>query len=158
MKLYDIAKDYAGFLESDLPEEDLKDYLDSIKDSFEEKASNIVSVATCLDSDVSAIDEQIKRLQARKKAITGNKERLKDYLRLNMEKAGITKINHPLFNITLGKPSKKVKVIDVDLLPDEFIDIKTEIKPNLNKIKAALKEGEVAGAEMQDGLSRLLIK
>ena len=158
MKLHEMSNDYVGLLESDLDEEQLKDCLESIEGAIEDKASNIVKVVSCLNSDVSIIENEIARLQARKKAITNNQERLKEYLRYNMEKTGITKINHPLFNITLGKASKKVSILDVNLLPDDFIDIKTEIKPNLNKIKAALKDGDVSGAMMVDGLSRLLIK
>ena len=158
MKLHEMSNDYVWLLESDLDEEQLKDCLESIEGAIEDKASNIVKVVSCLNSDVSIIENEIARLQARKKAITNNQERLKEYLRYNMEKTGITKINHPLFNITLGKASKKVSILDVNLLPDDFIDIKTEIKPNLNKIKAALKEGDVSGAVMIDGLSRLLIK
>ena len=158
MKLHEMSNDYVGLLESDLDEDQLKDCLESIEGAIEDKASNIVKVVSCLNSDVYIIENEIARLQARKKAITNNQERLKEYLRYNMEKTGITKINHPLFNITLGKASKKVSILDFDLLPDDFIDIKTEIKPNLNKIKAALKEGDVSGAVMIDGLSRLLIK
>jgi len=158
MKLHEMSNDYVWLLESDLDEEQLKDCLESIEGAIEDKASNIVKVVSCLNSDVSIIENEIARLQARKKAITNNQERLKEYLRYNMEKTGITKINHPLFNITLGKASKKVSILDVNLLPDDFIDIKTEIKPNLNKIKAALKDGDVSGAVMIDGLSRLLIK
>lgn len=158
MKLHEMSNDYVGLLESDLDEEQLRDCLESIEGAIEDKASNIVKVVSCLNSDVSIIENEIARLQARKKAITNNQERLKEYLRYNMEKTGITKINHPLFNITLGKASRKVSILDVNLLLDDFIDIKTEIKPNLNKIKAALKEGDVSGAMMVDGLSRLLIK
>lgn len=157
-KLYDIAKDYIGFLESDLPEKDLKDCLESIEGAIEEKASNIIAVVTTLDSDTSAIDDQINRLQERKRAITTNKERLKEYLRYNMEQTGITKIKHPLFNITLGKAAKKVHITDVDLLPDELVSVDVKIKPDLNKIKAALKDGSIDGAEMVEGKSRLLIK
>jgi hypothetical protein len=158
MKLYEMSRDYVGLLESDLDPEQLKDCLESIGDAIEEKASNIIKVVNCLNSDVAAIDNEITRLQARKKSITNNQDRLKEYLRYNMELSGITKIEHPLFKITLGKGVKKVSITNIDLLDDEFIDIKTEIKPNLNKIKEALKSGDVNGAVMIDGLSRLLIK
>ena len=157
-KLYDIAKDYHDFLESDLPAGDLKDCLDSIKESFDDKANNILAIVSSLDGDTDAIDKQIKRLQERKKAMVANKERLKNYLRENMELSGITKITHPFFSVTLKKPLKKVSVFDIDLLPDEFLTVKTEIKPDLNKLKAALKEGGVQGAELVDGKSSLLIK
>ena len=135
-KLYDISKDYIGFLESDLPAEELSECLESIQDSFDEKGANIVAVVTTLQSDVSAIEAQIKRLQERKKAIVNNQERLKEYLRYNMEQTGINKIKHPLFSITLGKPTKQVGITDESMLPDDYVTIKTEIKPDKRKILA----------------------
>ena len=158
-KLYDISKDYIGFLESDLPADELNDCLESIHESFEEKGANIVAVVTTLQADVSAIDEQIKRLQERKKAIVNNQDRMKEYLRYNMEQTGISKIKHPLFSITLGKPSKQVSIIEESFLPDDYVTIKTEIKPDKRKILAALKTGEeVPGAELVESKSKLIIK
>lgn len=142
-----------------MPAEDLTECLESIEEAFEDKGSNIVAVVNTLQADVDAISNEIKRLQDRKKAITNNQERLKEYLRYNMEVSGITKINHPLFNITLGKPSVVVEVIDTDLIPDEFVKIETKITPDKVAIKKALKEGkEVEGATLSEGKSRLLIK
>lgn len=159
MNLNEISKDYIGLLESDIEPEQLSECLDSIEDAFEEKGSNIVAVLNSLDSDVTALDNEIKRLQARKKAITGNKDRLKEYLRYNMESTGITKINHPLFNITLRKGQAKADVLDDTLIPDEFMKVKTEIKPDLVAIKKALKDGEdIPGVALIDGKSSVLIK
>ena len=158
-KLHQISKDYIGFLESDIPAEDLNECLESIEGAFEDKGSNIVAVVNTLQSDVDAISNEIKRLQERKKSIVNNQERLKEYLRYNMEVSGITKINHPLFNISLGKPSVVADVTDVDLLPDEYIKLETKITPDKVKIKKALKEGiEIEGAQLSEGKSRLLIK
>lgn len=158
-KLYDIAKDYVGLLESDLEAEQLSDCLDNIEEAFEEKGANIVAVVESLQGDVAAIDEAIKRLQTRKKSIVNNQDRLKEYLRYNMEVSGINKISHPLFSITLGKPSVTAEVLNVDDLPDEFVSIKTEIKPDKRAILKALKDGEdVSGAKLSTGKSRLFIK
>ena len=158
-KLYDIAKDYIGLLESDLPEEELKDCLESIGDAIEEKASNIVAVVETLESDTKAIDEQIKRLQTRKNAIVANNERLREYLRYNMEATGINKIKHPLFSITLGKPTVTADIFDADILPDDYVTVKTDISPDKRKILADLKNGvDIPGATLSEGKSRLLIK
>lgn len=157
-KLHNISKDYLGFLESDLDAEQLNECLSSIEDAFEDKANNILALVNTLDSDTSAIDAEIKRLQERKKAINSNKDRLKEYLRYNMEQTGINKISCPLFTVTLGKPTKKVEVVDLDLIPDEYVTIKSEVKPNLTELKKAMKENDVPGAVMVEGKSRLLIK
>lgn len=158
-KLYDISKDYIVFINSDLPEDELKECLESIEGAFEEKGSNIVAVVNTLQADVDAISNEIKRLQDRKKTIVNNQERMKEYLRYNMEQSGITKINHPLFNISIGKPSVIVEVTDSDLIPDEFVKIETKITPDKVAIKKALKDGvEIEGAKLSEGKSRLLIK
>jgi len=156
MKLSKIASDYEKLLSGDLDTEQTRDLLEQVGGAFEDKAKNVLAVINNLNT--IAIDEEIKRLQSMKKAIVNNKDRLKEYLRYNMEKSGISKIEHPLFKVTLGKPSSKVEVFDIDLLPDEFVNVKTEIKPDLNKIKAALKDGPIDGACMVEGASRLLIK
>ena len=159
MKLHEMSKDYIGFLESDLGEEELKECLDSIEEAIEEKGSNIVAVLNSLESDTTALDTEIKRLQARKKAITNNSVRLKEYLRYNMEATGITKIKHPLFSITLEKPTVTAEIVDVDFLPEEYVTTEVKFNPDKRAILKALKDGEdIPGAVLSTGKSRLLIK
>jgi len=159
MKLHEMTKDYVGFLESDMDKEQLTECLDSIEEAIDDKALNIIKVVNTLDADTSVIDNEIKRLQTKKKAINNNKESLREYLRYNMELTGINKIKHPLFNITLGKPTVTAEIIDVDFLPDEFVTTEVTIKPDKKAILAALKEDkEVPGAILSTGKVRLLIK
>jgi uncharacterized protein YeeX (DUF496 family) len=158
-KLHEISKDFNAIQDEEMSAEEMRDCLDSIECAFEEKANNILAFTTGLDSDVKAIDEEIKRLQARKKAMINRSDSFKEYLRNNMEATGITKITHPLFSVTLGKPTKKAVVFDSDLIPDEYINVKTELKPDLKLILKDLKEGvEISGAKIEEGKSRLLIK
>mgnify|MGYP003110355064 CR=1 FL=1 len=159
MKLHEMSKDYIGFLESDLTGDDLTECLDSIEDAIDEKASNIVKLVASLDVDVSGLDTEIKRLQARKKSVTNNQERLREYLRYNMEMTGITKIKHTLFNITLGKPTVTAEIVDIDFLPDNYVNTEVVIKADKKAILKALKDGEdIPGAVLSTGKSRLLIK
>ena len=156
MTLSKIAEDYKKLQNEDLDPEQLTDMLECIEGAFEDKAKNIMAVIN--NFNTLAIDEEIKRLQQKKKVIVNKKESLKEYLRYNMEATGINKIEHPLFTVTLGKPSKKVQVTNVDLIPDEFLTVKTEIKPDLVKIRKELEDSDIPGVELVDGQSRLLIK
>ena len=156
MMLSKITEDYKKLQDEDLDPEQLTDMLECIEGAFEDKAKNIMAVIN--NFNTLEIDEEIKRLQQRKKYIVNKKDSLKEYLRYNMEATGINKIEHPLFSVTLSKPSQKVQVTNVDLIPDEFITVKTEIKPDLAKIKKELKNSSVPGAELIDGQGRLLIK
>lgn len=154
-----MSKDYIGFIESDMQGDQLIECLDSIQDSFDDKANNIVKLVNSLNVDVDGIDKELKRLQAMKKAITGNQERLKEYLRYNMEVTGISKIKHALFSITLGKPTVTVEIVDIDFLPDNFVSTEVVMKADKKAILKALKDGEdIPGAVLSTGKSRLLIK
>lgn len=159
MKLHEMSKDYIGFLESDLSGEELTECLDSIEEAIDEKASNIVKLVSSLDVDVAGIDKEIKRLQAMKKTISNNQTNLKEYLRYNMELTGITKIKHSLFSITLGKPTVTAEIIDIDFLPDQYVNTEVVIKADKKAILKALKDGkDIPGAVLSTGKSRLLIK
>ena len=154
-----MSKDYIGFLESDMQGEQLTECLDSIQDSFDDKANNIVKLVSSLSVDVDGIDKELKRLQAIKKSITSNQERLKEYLRYNMETTGISKIKHSLFSITLGKPTVTAEIVDIDFLPDNFVITDVVMKADKKAILKALKDGkDIPGAVLSTGKARLLIK
>lgn len=159
MKLYEIASDFVAIQDSDIPDDQLADCLESIEMAFEDKAHNILAVVQNVGADVAAIDDQIKRLQERKKAMVNGVDGLKEYLRENMERSGITKIKHPLFSVTLGKPTKKAEVVDLEALPDEYKNTVVSVKADLRKLLADLKVGDdIPGAGLVEGKSRLLIK
>jgi hypothetical protein len=158
-KLHDISKDFLLIQNEEMSAEEMSDCLDSIECAFEDKANNILAFTNGLDSDVKAIDEEIKRLQTRKTAIKNRSDSFKDYLRMNMERTGITKLQHPLFSVTLGKPTKTANIFDEALLPDDYVNVDVVSKPDKRKILAELKDGaDIPGAELSEGKSRLLIK
>jgi hypothetical protein len=137
----------------------VKDTLDAIAGEFKTKAEAIVHVSLNLGGDVDAIDGEIKRLQERKQVIQNRDKALREYLRENMEAAQISKISCPLFTITLAAGRALVVIDDETELPDEMVDVHTEIKPNKAKILDALKSGKaVAGASLGQSKSSIRIK
>lgn len=163
MQLYkqtgEMAKLQKMVDDGEMSNDDIKDTLEGMELEFSDKALSIVSLANSLDADVSGLDAEIKRLQARKKAVVNNQDRLKEYLRVNMEESGITNIKCPLFSITLGKPSVKADVYDIDFLPDDYVSVNVTTKPDLKAILKDLKAGvDIPGAGLIDGKTRLLIK
>lgn len=137
----------------------VKDTIDAIAGEFEVKAQSIVHVSLNLNADVSAIDAEIERLQERKRLLKKRDESLKDYLRENMEASGIKKISCPLFTITCVDGREIVIVEDESALPDDMVNVKTEISPDKKKILDALKAGqEVAGTRLERSKSSIRIK
>lgn len=165
--LYEISKDFIDLQRAAEDAENidetmmlaLKDTMESIQLSFEEKAMNIVNVMKNVTLNAGAIDEEIKRLQAKKATLKNKEDWFKNYLRENMEKTGISKIECEFFSITLSKASQVVGITDEQQLPDDLIEIETKIKPDKTAIKKLLQQGEeVPGAVLKDSMRRLTIK
>jgi len=165
--LYEISKDFADlqrrFEDSENIDESmlmaLNDTMGDLQLSFEEKAKNLVFVMKNVAANATAIDDEIKRLQAKKVVIKNKEDGFRRYLRENMKKTGISKIDCELFSITLCKAVQKLEVVSEKDLPDDLIDIETKIVPKKDEIKRLLKAGEeVSGAQLIDSTQRLIIK
>lgn len=162
--LYQISKEFQELaVLADTADEDLAvaihDTMGAIQAEFEDKGKAIAMLTLNIDGDLEAIQSQIDRLTERKRVINNRKESLKDYLRTNMEAAGITKISHPLFTITLGKGRPIVVIDDEKAIPDDYVDTKVISTPVKGVIAKAIKEGiEVPGAHSEIGKSSISIK
>lgn len=163
-KLHEIAKEYrevAALADSD--DEGMAqaviDTLEAVGGEFEQKAQTLVRITLNRDSDIAALEAEIKRLEGRKQVIVNQQQSFKDYLRTNMEATGITKISCPLFSITLAKGRESVVVDNENAIPDELMRVKTEIAPDKAAIAAKIKAGEeVPGARLERGQSSIRIK
>ncbi|NPW74976.1 siphovirus Gp157 family protein, partial [Pseudomonas aeruginosa] len=124
-----------------------------------EKGKALATVVLNMDTDVEALDREIERLNDRKRAIKARQDSMKEYLRENMEAAGIKKISCPLFSITCVEGREIAVIDDEKLIPDDFTEVKTEIKPKKVDIARALKEGKkVPGAHLERAKSSIRIK
>jgi len=138
---------------------DLADTFEALEGEFNDKAISLINVVKNKDGDLLAIDDAIKRLQDRKKSIVSNQDSMKEYLRNNMEASGITKIECPLFSITLAKGRQVVTVLDQDKIPADYLNIKTSVAPIKADILKALKAGEeIPGCELSTSKTSLRIK
>ncbi|PRW68811.1 hypothetical protein C7A09_11075 [Pseudomonas fluorescens] len=162
--LYTIAEQFKELaILAETADEDLavalRDTMEGIEGEFQEKGKAIAMITLNIDGDLEAIQSQIDRLTERKRIINNRKESLKEYLRSNMDAAGITKITHPLFTITCGKGKPIVVIDDEKAIPDDFVNIKVTSAPDKAAIAKALKDGqEVPGAHSEIGKSSISIK
>lgn len=75
MTLYELTDDYLRLIELAESEDDpvaIMDTMDAIEGEIEDKADSYCAVIATLENDVSVVDAEIKRLQARKKTISNN--------------------------------------------------------------------------------------
>ena len=161
MNLYEYAEQYREALTNlesqGFDEEVIKDSLSVLSGELEDKGRAVAAFILNKDADIEALKSHKADIDAKIKALTSRNEWLKNYLRSNMEACGISKIESPLFKISLRKPSKVVQIENEDSLPSEFI--KTTTAPKKADIAKALKAGEeVSGARLIDGKAGITIK
>lgn len=158
-KLYELTNDLKAIESEDFDEQTLKDTLEAVEGEFNDKALSIAKLVENLNGDTSTIDAEIKRLQARKTVITNKQKQLREYLLFNMQESGITKIDCPLFKISLRKGVEKVVIDNEMQIPDEFAKVEVVTKIDKNEVKKQLKAGtEIPGARLERGETTLLIK
>jgi hypothetical protein len=128
--------------------EQLKTLFDELEGNFIDKLDSCQYIRRELDSNVSLLAAEIKRLQQRKKALENRSERLKTLMCDSMLVSGETKLKGK-HSFSLGK--RKVLQIDENITPDFFNQDYIRVTKEFDKKKLTqdLKEGtEVEGAKM----------
>lgn len=126
--------------------------LDSLDGAIEDKAENIVHVLNQLKYDEEVVNNEIKRLQVKKRALSNNQRNLKDYLKDTMEFTGKTKIKSPLFSIWVQNNNPRMIVEDTSHIPIEFFE-QQEPKLNNQKLKEYIEEHPIEGVRLEQGRS-----
>ena len=165
MRLYELTEQYNSALENmqslDMDQQTINDTMEGLSGELEVKAKNVGAYYLNLESDANQMKDAIKNMQARLKAVTNKADFFKEYLRDNMERSGIDKIECPQFKITLREASKVLEINAPKAIFEDFKEIVETVK--IDKVglkKWMIEKGltEVEGAEIVDGKRGLLIK
>jgi hypothetical protein len=149
MNLYNIKSEYLaiahGLTEGELTPE-LEQALIITQENLQEKAINYGYVIKNFESEVDIIEEEIKRLNALKKARINAVEKLKTNISDAMQLFGILEVKAPTFKMNF-RTSESVEIFEG--LDNEFITEKVSYQPDKIAIKNAIKEGRtVNGAAL----------
>lgn len=154
--LFDLAEEFevaaATLYDSDLDEQTITDTLEGLQFPIEEKARNVAFVIRNLEANEAAIKQAETALAQRRARIAARREWLEGYLLVNMQRCGISKIEHPLATISLRANPGKVLIIDEAAIPWEFMRQPPQppAAPEKTLIRDALKRGEdVPGARLE---------
>lgn len=157
--LYELAGQYRQLAErlaeGDFDVQTIRDTIEAsgLTDALQEKAQGVELVARAAEMHCPAIDLEIERLQKLKAQRQRIAHGLRDYLKTNMEVAGIERIDCPLFTLSIRKNPPAVEVLDEKLIQLRYW-VTPEPKlpePRIDKaaIKAAIKSGQdVPGAQL----------
>jgi hypothetical protein len=117
------------------------------QNELQEKAINYAYAIKTVSNDVDAISEEIKRLQALKKAKENVVQRLKDTVVNAMQIYGIEKVETPTLKLSIRR-SEAVEV-DENFHEDIYMVKKVTYTPDKTRLKEAIKRGEnIEGARI----------
>lgn len=146
----DIVYQFKQLLElaetEDLPEDALKDTMESLTLDFEQQAEQTAAVIQELEADAEKLKAAESRLAERRKRLENNANKLRTGLEMAMRAIGKTKFKTLLFSFNIQKNGGKLPIIvdvDVDKLPDTLV--KVAKKPDLTAIEKYLQENPDSG-------------
>ena len=153
--LYEIVRHRAEFerlAESgELDPQTVIDTLESLDGELNDKAISVAQFSRNLDATAAAVREAGKAMLERAARLEKRAESIRNYMLLQLEFAGVSKIECPWFVIQVKRNPPAVVIDDEKALPPEYL-VQPEPpapRPDKKAIGAALKAGEdVPGARL----------
>jgi hypothetical protein len=153
MKLYEITEQFRK-LDDFIPEIDSEEQaqaytelFDWLQGTLEEKIEGLCAVIANADAESVALKAEIDRLTKRKRASEAKVDRLKDYMKFELDRMQQKQVKTGVWSVTVQDNPPSCKV-DESSLSDSWW--KVERKPDISKVKDALKAGEkVDGAWLE---------
>lgn len=164
LSLYNITSKFVELMDKaqdgELTEEEYNELGEQLALELQSKSSGIIGYTQNEEATIDAIDIQIKRLQEFKKAKQNNLEKFKQYVKDNMERLGITKIETELGILSIAKNPMSVEIENEDEIPSDFKQEIITTKIDKTAIKKHFKEtGEIIpGTIIVDDKTSLRIK
>lgn len=154
--LYELSAQYRTALDTltdtGLDEQTIADTLEGLEGALEVKAQNVAMFVRNLESTAEAIKKAETEMASRRKALERRADSIKAYILENMQRAGITKIECPYFQLAIRKNPASVVIDDLDQIPAEFIRLPPPPPPAPDKkaIAEAIKGGaNVPGVHLE---------
>lgn len=157
--LYEINQDLINIIENEcyideetgeyFEGEELYKMLDDICLKLDTKIENIACYIKNLESDAEALKQEKQNLEKRQKVCENKANRLSEYLSNFLQYNKIPKFETPKCKVSFRK-SSKVKILDENLIPKEYV--KEEIKTKVDKtnLKKYLQNNECDGAIIEE--------
>ena len=161
--LYQIAAEYRAaadkLADSGLDSQTIADTLEGMGADVDDKAIAVASVIRNIEAERDAVRAAVVGMVERAKSLDTRADRLREYLLNNLEACNIKRIACPLFAIAIKSNPPRVLIDDASLLPPSMLTTPPPPPPQPDKmaIKAALKDGPVPGARLENS-TRLEIK
>ena len=163
LSLYNITNSFITLFEKaeneELTQEEIQEQGNELALALRNKSTSIIGYVRNLDLTSEAIKNEIDRLTIMKKAIDNKNTKFKEYVKENMEKLDLQKIDTELGTLSIAKNPASVEIFDETLIADEYKKEKVTVSIDKTSIKNALKEGKnVQGARLVEDKTSLRIR
>lgn len=136
----------------DIPPEVIRDTLEGIEGDWEAKAEAVAAYIQNIEAAATSKAEAAKAMQARAKMLEKRADSLRQYLLLQFQFMGKTRIERPAFSLVLKNNPQSVVIDDEAALPAAYMvqPPAPPPKPDKKAIGAAIKAGqEVPGCHAE---------
>lgn len=150
LKLHEITQGFMALADGkdELTEDELQIISNQLNQALQEKSTNIIAYYENLNILQEGISNEIKRLQEYKKQVETRIENYKSYIKENMQKLNIDKLETPLGKISIAKSPISCEILDEEKIPSKYkILVQT---PKIDK-KAIIDDFKATG-EIIDGV------
>lgn len=157
LSLYQVADEFLAIArkleDSDAPADAIADTLEGCLMPVEAKAAAVAAYVRNIEAEADAIDQHAKLVADKAKSVRNRANAMRDYLRFNMARCGISEIksNDGLLTIKLYKDrDSSVEILAANDLPPAYMrEIPAKLEPDKSLIKKAISDGyEVPGARI----------
>lgn len=157
--LYQLVEQYRSLealdASEELPIEVLKDTLEGLSGELTVKATNVAKFVLNCEATAEAIEGAAKQMKLRAERLRKRAEGVRDYLKFNMQAAGILKIEATEFVLSIKKNPPAVIVDTEALIPPAFMATPEPPPPPVPRpdkalIKKAIQSGmAIAGCHLE---------
>lgn len=164
LTLYKVTNKFVEIMnkaeEGELTEQEYNELGEALAIELQNKGAGVIGYIQNDEALVEAVDVQIKRLQDFKKSKQNNLDKFKRYVKENMERLGITKLETELGVLSIAKNPTSVEIENEDEIPSEFKQEIITTKIDKTAIKNYFKStGEIVqGTRIIDNKTSLRIK
>lgn len=161
LSLYTITNAFPALMEAEeITEEDKAKIYQELTELLNQKSQNIIGYAKNIELTIEAMKTEEKRIAEYRKALENKLSKFKEYVKDCMEKAGFSKIETELGQLSIAKNPMSVEIENESLVPKEFKKEIVTITPDKTAIKNHFKEtGElILGVKIIDDKTSLRIK
>lgn len=163
LSLYNITNKFIELFEKseegELTEQELQEEGTELALALKNKGTSIIAYTKNIESLIDAMKNEEKRIAENRKVLENKLDRFKTYVKENMQRLEIQKLESELGTLSIAKNPASVEILDESLIPDGYKKEKVTITVDKTAIKNDLKAGKnIQGVRLVEDKTTLKIK